>query len=61
MAASTARLPLPVHRSSTLRVRSLSQASMLPSASGSAISERGMMQRASTVNGTPCSQASPVR
>ena len=60
-AASTARLPLPVHRSSTRRVRSFNQASMLPSANGSAISDRGMMQRASTVNGTPCNQASPVR
>src|SRR5690606_7091548 len=41
MAASTARLPLPVHRSSTSWVASLSQGSMPPSAISSALKLRG--------------------
>ena len=48
MAASTARLPLPVHRSSTWRVLSLSQASKSPSAISSAMKLRGTMARSST-------------
>ena len=48
MAARQARLPLPVHRSSTRRVRSDSQPSMLPSASSSAMKLRGTMARSST-------------
>ena len=48
IAASTARLPLPVHRSSTRRVFSESQASMLPSASSSAMKLRGTIARSST-------------
>ena len=43
MAASTARLPLPVHRSSTRVVWSESQASMVPSAFGG--SQPGMSPR----------------
>jgi len=46
-AASTAKLPLPVHRSITRVVWSLSQASMVPSASTSAIRLRGTMARSS--------------
>ena len=65
IAAITARLPLPVHRSSTRRVRSESQASSVPvsspSTSSSAMYERGTIARSSIVNGTFCSQASPVR
>jgi hypothetical protein len=48
MAARQARLPLPVHRSSTRRVRSLSQGSMPPSANSSAMKLRGTMARSST-------------
>ena len=65
IAAITARLPLPVHRSSTRRVWSESQASSVPvssmSTSSSAMYERGTIERSSIVNGISCSQASPVR
>jgi hypothetical protein len=60
-AASTARLPLPVHRSSTRCVVGVQPGLGVPSASTSAISERGTITRSSTWKGRPCSQASPVR
>ena len=46
--ARQARLPLPVHRSSTSRVCPDSHGSMLPSASSSAMKLRGTMARSST-------------
>ena len=61
MAASTAKLPLPVHKSRARVACGSSQASAVPLAMISAIRLRGMMLRASTKKGTPCSHAWPVK